>query len=838
MTFDDKGKGKKGDKGKEKGKAKDKDGKNGKGQEKGKEGKGKSGKDKDSKDKGKGGAAKDSGKGSGSNKDKDKEKEERLKNIKCYNCDQYGHYSNKCPKPKREKASAAALLEPQVAAASVEPQLFAVALELGCPVVELDSEDGSDLSREDWEDFVASYECAWSEPVVLEGGEPVVALEVSEPPVELESSPCDVVVLGEVPEVFEVPTRTIEPAESQEVSNRTPVELAGPLEVSFSLAESEPLSFETGRFADFQNGVELGMVHGLSSHGHGMVAHETAASASQQHDTMDWWLVDSGASAHIINQDTLSRVHVVSDREAASECISATGDSIGVRRSAVVRVPFVLVSGETVITELQVLVAPVKFNLLSLGRLLGRSWTVDFMPNFKVEAAGYSLRTRWCSNCGWIMSRGVLLSERVAESDSVAVATRVSLKPSPAGEKPERRDGKEGGQGSGGVLFRLGKGVEAGRPSTPSGAARCDDYEDPRGLRGIPHRVYFDGDGGHHARPEPAFAASRGSEEEGGPEESGDRAGQGSCERGGGEVLEGAPGEGTVGKGGRRGQGQERGEGQEGHRENRGRREGQEGTRAHGGREPKETAEAEKGSEPKETAENAEKGSEPTEAKKKATPLVKRQPRPPKVKAMPKKAGKVKKVVLKSRAQRGIPERVDTALRMLSTKARERKKMGYLVKAINHAMRRKAEEQSGPPVRRTWAQHLKDHYAQIKDKEQPFVEVTVSEIIRGVSLQVPAQPKTPPAQPKTPPAQPKTPPGAVIKIEGGLELPAPPLVPPRRRLPTPPRNPRTPSEAWSMVSSRDGRASKEKKKARIENPGQTVDELGQIVDPDGSIHVE
>ena len=112
------------------------------------------------------------------------------------------------------------------------------------------------------------------------------------------------------------------------------------------------MSFETGRFAEFQNGVELGLVHGLSCHGHGMVAHETVASASQQHDTMDWWLVDSGASAHIINQDTLSRVHVVSDWEAASECISATGDSIGVRRSAVVRVPFVLVSGETVITEL------------------------------------------------------------------------------------------------------------------------------------------------------------------------------------------------------------------------------------------------------------------------------------------------------------------------------------------------------------------------------------------------------------------------------------------------------------------------------------------------------
>ena len=625
-----------------------------------------------------------------------------------------------------------------------------------------------------------------------------------------------------------------------------------------------------------------------------MVAHETVTSASQQHDTMDWWLVDSGASAHIINQDTLSRVHVVSNREAASECISATGDSIGVRRSAVVRVPFVLVSGETVITELQVLVAPVKFNLLSLGRLLGRSWTVDFLPNFKVEAAGYSLRTRWCSNCGWIMSRGVPLSESVAESDSVAVATRVSLKPSPAGEKPERRDGKEGGQGSGGVLFRLGEGVEARRGPASPGAARCDDYKDPRGLRGIPYRVYFDGDGGHHARPEPAFGASRGSEEEGGPEESGDRAGQGSCERGGGEVLERAPGEGTVGKGGRRGQGQESGEGQEGRRENGGRR-GQEEARAQGGSRGQEEARAQGGSRGQEEtraqgdrrgqeearAQGDRRGQEEARAQKKQKGQEEARAQGDRrgregtrvqgdcgdrregirahrgegegravgetaahaaegqsYAAMPKKAGKVKKVVLKSRAQRGIPERVDTALRMLSTKKRERKKMGYLVKAINHAMRRKAESQSGPPVRRTWAQHIKDHYAQIKDKEQPFVEVTVSEIIRGVPLQVTAQPKTPPAQPKTPPAEPKTPPGAVIKIEGGLELPAPPPVPPRRRLPTPPRNPRTPSEAWSMVSSRDGRASREKKKARIENPGQTVDELGQIVDPDGSVHVE
>ena len=663
---------------------------------------------------------------------------------------------------------------------------------------------------------------------MLEGG----ALEVSEPPVELESSPCDVVVLGEVPEVFEVPTRTIEPAESQEVPNRTPVELAesrdfpdrtpvelaGPLEVSFSLAESEPLSFETGRFADFQNGVELGMVHGLSSHGHGMVAHETAASASQQHDTMDWWLVDSGASAHIINQDTLSRVHVVSDREAASECISATGDSIGVRRSAVVRVPFVLVSGETVITELQVLVAPVKFNLLSLGRLLGRSWAVDFMPNFKVEAAGYSLRTRWCSNCGWIMSRGVLLSERVAESDSVAVATRVSLKPSPAGEKPERRDGKEGGQGSGGVLFRLGKGVEAGRPSTPSGAARCDDYEDPRGLRGIPHRVYFDDDGGHHARPEPAFGASRGCEEEGGPEESGDRAGQGSCERGGGEVLEGAPGEGTVGKGGRRGQGQERGEGQEGHRENR-----EEGIRAHGGRRGQEgtRAQGDRRERREGTRVHGDRGERREgirahggEQEGRAVGETATQAAEGQSHAQEGRQGQESGSQVPCATGDSRESRYGTSHALHEGPRAQEDGLPRQGDQPRHAPQGRGAERTASPAH--LGQHLKDHYAQIKDKEQPFVEVTVSEIIRGVPLQVPAQPQTPPAQPKTPPAQPKTPPGAVIKIEGGLELPAPPPVPPRRRLPTPPRNPRTPSEAWSMVSSRDSRASKEKKKARIE----------------------
>ena len=47
----------------------------------------------------------------------------------------------------------------------------------------------------------------------------------------------------------------------------------------------------------------------------------------------------------------------------SKECISATGDSIGVRRSAVIRVPFVLAAGVIGVpfVLLQVLIASVRF---------------------------------------------------------------------------------------------------------------------------------------------------------------------------------------------------------------------------------------------------------------------------------------------------------------------------------------------------------------------------------------------------------------------------------------------------------------------------------------------
>ena len=134
--------------------------------------------------------------------------------------------------------------------------------------------------------------------------------------------------------------------------------------------------------------------------------HSNTDIAGAASDAM-WWLVDSGASTHLINEETLQGVRVVSQSEHAGvDCVTATGASVGIRKSAVVQVEFRLgdPEGQTVLVELEVLVAPVRFNLLSLGRLLDRSWDVQFVPEFRVQAAKFSFLTRWKQNCGWLLS--------------------------------------------------------------------------------------------------------------------------------------------------------------------------------------------------------------------------------------------------------------------------------------------------------------------------------------------------------------------------------------------------------------------------------------------------
>ena len=203
-------------------------------------------------------------------------------------------------------------------------------------------------------------------------------------------------------------------------------------------------------------------------------------------------------------------------------------------------------------------------------------------------------------------------------------------------------------------------------------------------------------------------------------------------------------------------------------------------------------------------AEEAKKKREAEKTKMPQAPVVKKKPANPKVRPMPKgSAGRlgVAKVHLKSRAQRGIPGQVDTALRMLSAKQKEKKKRGYLMRAVNNALKRVPEkDQGGPPLRRTWAAHMRDHLAQCQEAEikGPFVEVTISEIIK--------EPASPPPLRTTPvPGFGSGKPMKVPKIKGSvgseqpLSLPTPPPVPARRRLPTPPRAP-SPG-TWSEVTA-------------------------------------
>ena len=74
---------------------------------------------------------------------------------------------------------------------------------------------------------------------------------------------------------------------------------------------------------------------------------------------MDWWLLDSGASTHLISEETLQHVQVLSLSEhVGRDCVTATGASIGVQKSAVVRVCFAVERSSPIVVEFEALVAP------------------------------------------------------------------------------------------------------------------------------------------------------------------------------------------------------------------------------------------------------------------------------------------------------------------------------------------------------------------------------------------------------------------------------------------------------------------------------------------------
>ena len=247
---------------------------------------------------------------------------------------------------------------------------------------------------------------------------------------ELERTPSkqsreDPVVLENPVELALVNSRSMKlEGTSNQQSGEDPVVLENPVELASldrilhgdtSEAEFYHVFHECEESSDFESCLgELDVEEGLVELAVDMDM--CAAVARSKHSNTDiagaasdamWWLVDSGASTHLINEETLQGVRVVSQSEHAGvDCVTATGASVGIRKSAIVQVEFRLgdPEGQTVLVELEVLVAPVRFNLLSLGRLLDRSWDVQFVPEFRVQAAKFSFLTRWKQNCGWLLS--------------------------------------------------------------------------------------------------------------------------------------------------------------------------------------------------------------------------------------------------------------------------------------------------------------------------------------------------------------------------------------------------------------------------------------------------
>ena len=229
-------------------------------------------------------------------------------------------------------------------------------------------------------------------------------------------------------------------------------------------------------------------------------------------------------------------------------------------------------------------------------------------------------------------------------------------------------------------------------------------------------------------------------------------------------------------------------------------------------------------------------------------PDTKKMPSPPSVKAMPVPRGSlaklrpVRKVCLKPRRP-GVPDQV---FRQVAEKKLQGKKQGYLARTIARAMRKDAGvSPQGAPVRRTWAEHFREHQARVMEVEaDPFVVTTVSEVVREPSMPPPGKQSLAKAFKAGQASRAAAAAAAKEKkdrIEGpGYSFPAPPSVPPRRRLPTPPRAPitpetkamprsqksapATPSErSWSVVSNPKGTAEVE-----IEGIVYNVDDLGSL----------
>ena len=109
-------------------------------------------------------------------------------------------------------------------------------------------------------------------------------------------------------------------------------------------------------------------------------------------DEQQAWLIDSGASSHLVGEGMLSSGHVeiLEEHAVSVQCSLASGEPITLRRKVDLKVLFVTVEGSLVTARLSALVAAdCSHAILSTGQMALRGWEVSI----NAEGVNVSLRT-------------------------------------------------------------------------------------------------------------------------------------------------------------------------------------------------------------------------------------------------------------------------------------------------------------------------------------------------------------------------------------------------------------------------------------------------------------